>query len=122
MTTEYKIRDVDVTLEDGIKLDDNLANMVKEYVDNRFKKPVIAYPTKDNRTAMRFASPAEIEKYDFTTPHKDIRLHDCEGRIYVLGGLKVNNLTAENIAFAEKLWYEPVYVENGQDGQPWIDD
>ena len=122
MSANYKIRDVEVNIEDGIGIDDALANMVRDYVDNRFKRPIIAYLAKDKSTAMRFASPTEEKKYDFTTPHKDIRLHDCEGRIYVLGGLKVNNLTTEDIACAERRWYEPDYAEKGQDDKPWIDD
>lgn len=120
--TEYQIRSINVKIADGLGIDDDLSRLVKKFADQRLSRPIVAYTSAgDNRHFLRFATAQELKRLP-NTACKTVSLSDCTGRIYTLGGLKPSQLTDADIQFARDLWYEPIIVEKGQDGLPWIDD
>lgn len=116
----YHIRNVPVQIADTISVDHKLMQMVSNYIDDRLSKAIIAFP-QDGKTVMRLTTPAENAR-SMNAPCKHIQLTDCTGRIYPVNGLHISDLTKDDMDFAQKLWYETIYVEKGQDGTPWIDD
>lgn len=118
--TECIMLNTQVRIMDGIGIDDSLSRMIHDFIERRLTSPLVAFK-QDNVTCIRLATAEERKKYTGCAS-RSVQLKDRTGRIYTIGGLKPNQLTDEDISFAVRLWYEPVIVEKGQDGTPWIDD
>lgn len=118
--TECIMLHTQIRIMDGISIDDDLTRMIHDFIERRLSSPLIAYG-QDGKHCIRPATAEERKKYT-DCDSCSVQLKDRTGQIYTVGGLKPNQLTDEDIAFALRLWYEPVIVEKGQDGTPWIDD
>lgn len=119
----YLIRNIPVNIADDVAFTDEVRIMVERYARQRLAKPIIAYPSPDekDKILMRFARPDELSRC-VAYESKQISLGQDKGTIHTTCGLKARRLRREDLEFAKRLWLEPICVEPGQDGQPWIDD
>lgn len=120
---EWTIQNVPVQISPGLTFTPEIQSLVTEYIRRRFATPIVAW--KDDRAgkpAMRFASPAEADRCKSSSDYLSVQVGDLTGRIYTLFGLMPAQLTSEDITFAKRLWFEPVYVDRRDGGQPYIDD
>ena len=120
---ESTIQNVSVHISPALTLTPEVRSLVTEYIQKRFAAPIVAWKDEGaEKPAMRFASPAEADRCKSSGDYVSVKLGGLTGRVYTLFGLTPAQLTGEDIAFAERLWYEPVYVDCRDDGQPYIDD
>ena len=116
-------RNVDIRVDDRLNVDERLLNLVRDYIDERFLRPVMVWHKRFSGPFMRFAIPEELGLPIPGAKTLSIRLDDCVGQIIQLDGWKRRPLTDDEIRdVLLHFWYEPVYVELGRDGAPWIDD
>ena len=112
-------RNVPVFVDECLRSERSVQPLVRRFIDQRFRTPILVYPREGRSNAMRFASPRE-ERLDAARVR--IPLDDCVGVLLFVGGPEGAQVTQEDYVYALRLWYEPVFVEPGQDGTPWIDD
>lgn len=120
--TKYNIDAVEVKIiDDDIEMTPELEDTITSFINDRYDRPLIAHSAEDEAPCfIEFIPPKDITKFN-SMPHKDIELNNHTCRIYTIFPIQPQNLTDDDINFAKKLWTETVYVEKGQDGQPWID-
>lgn len=113
-------RNVEIHVDDRLRADRPLLDLIRDYVDARFRRPVVLYRRWMRGRFLRFAIPEELLVPIPGASIAEVPLDDCFGTIVCLNGCALTDADCDD---ARRLfWYEPVYVEMAPDGTPWIDD
>lgn len=123
------LNNVTIIIDDEIPGDQigEAFQLASSYIEKRFATQFILYTTNPGPQAKHFMRPATPDETKaYTEPGSEIEPYhialapDKYGTIYPVGGLKITDIRDDDIKYAVKCWYEPVYVELGQDGKPWV--
>ena len=125
MNTVYQLRGITVMLEEGLERSVETDRLAGLWIDERLSRGIKVRPSGRDRSlhSINFLNIDEVRTVEsHPVPFMTVPLPDCTGKLYPMYGLRLQDVTDEDIGMAVLYWTESVFIAVDEDGALYISD
>lgn len=125
MNVTYQLRGITVMPEEGLARSAETDRLAGLWIDERLTRGIKVRPSGRNssRHSINFLNIDEVRTVErHPVPFIPVTLPDRTGRLYPMYGLRLQDVTDEDIRMAVLFWTESVFIARDEDGVLYISD
>ncbi len=125
MNVNYTLRGITVMLEEGLERSPETDRLAGLWINDRLSRSIKVRPSGRNRSlhCIDFLNIHEAHTVENNpVPFIPVSLPDSIGKLYPMYGLRIKEVTDEDIKTAVLDWTESVFIAKDEDGVLYISD
>ncbi len=125
MNVTYQLRGITVILEEGLARSEETDRLAGLWINDQLSRGIKVRPSGRNssRHSINFLNIDEVRTVErHPVPYIPVPLPDGIGKLYPMYGLRLQDVTDEDIRMAVRFWTESVFIARDEDGVLYISD
>ena len=125
MNVTYQMHGITVMLEEGLERSEETDRIAGLWIDEQLSRGIKVRPSGRNRSlhSLGFLNIDEVRTVERDpVPFLPVPLPDGTGRLYPMYGLRLQDITDDDIRMAVLFWTESVFIARDEDGELYVSD
>lgn len=125
MNVTYQMHGITVMLEEGLERSEETDRIAGLWIDEQLSRGIKVRSSGRNRSlhSIHFLNIDEVRTVEnHPVPYITVPLPDGTGRLYPMYGLRLQDITDDDIRMAVLFWTESVFIARDEDGELYVSD